>query len=128
MLLVCVCVSLMASGKESGDAGDGGSLPGLGRSSGEGNGNLLQYSCLENSMDRGAWQATVHRVAKTQTRLSNSAPTHTVIVIFPLQLKQRVGWWLEGVEEMGRCWSNAHASSYEMSEFWGPNIQDGDCG
>ena len=44
-------------------AGDVGSVPGLGRSSGEGNGNPLQYSCLENPMDRGAWRATVHGVA-----------------------------------------------------------------
>ena len=44
--------------------GDMGSIPGLGNSSGEGNGNLLQYSCLENPMDRGALQATVHRVTK----------------------------------------------------------------
>ena len=51
--------------------GDLGSIPGLGRSPGEGNGNPLQYSCLENSMDRGAWQATVHGVAKCQTRVSN---------------------------------------------------------
>ena len=48
-----------------------GSIPELGRSLGEENGNPLQYSCLENSMDRGAWQATVHGVAKNQTRLSN---------------------------------------------------------
>ena len=46
------------------DAGDAGSIPGLGRSPGEGNGNLLQYSCLGNHMDRGAWMATVHGVAK----------------------------------------------------------------
>ena len=45
-------------------AGDPGSIPGSGRSPGEGNGNPLQYSCLENSMDRGAWRATVHGVAK----------------------------------------------------------------
>ena len=50
-------------------AGDPDSSPGLGRSPGEGIGNPLQYSCLENSMDRGAWWATVHRVAKGQTRL-----------------------------------------------------------
>ena len=49
------------------NAGDAGSIPGLGRPPGEGNGNPLQYSCLENSMDRGAWQARVHRVAKSQT-------------------------------------------------------------
>ena len=51
----------------AGDGADKGSVPGLGRSPGEGNGNPLQYSCLENPMDRGAWQATVHRVAKSQT-------------------------------------------------------------
>ena len=49
------------------NAGDVGSIPGLERSPGEGNGNPPQYSCLENSMDRGAWQATVHGVAKSQT-------------------------------------------------------------
>ena len=53
------------------NAGDPGLIPGLGRSPGEGNGNLLQYSCLENPMDRGAWRATVHGVIKSQTRLSN---------------------------------------------------------
>ena len=49
------------------NAGDAGLIPGLGRSPGEGNGNPLQYSCLENFKDRGAWQATVHRVLKSQT-------------------------------------------------------------
>ena len=49
------------------NTGDPGLIPGLGRSPGEGNDNLLQYSCLENPMDRGAWQATVHGVAKSQT-------------------------------------------------------------
>ena len=47
------------------------SIPGSGRSPGEGNGNPLQYSCLENSVDRGAWKATVHGVAKGRTRLIN---------------------------------------------------------
>ena len=46
----------------AGDTGDTGSIPGLGRSLGEGNGNPLQYSCLENPMQRGAWRATVHGV------------------------------------------------------------------
>ena len=49
--------------------GDAGSIPGSGRSPGGGRGNLLQYSCLENPMDRGARQATVHGVAKSPTRL-----------------------------------------------------------
>ena len=48
-------------------AGDLGLMPGLGRSPGDGNGNPLQYSCLENPMDGGAWQATVHGVAKNRT-------------------------------------------------------------
>ena len=57
-------------GKESAcNAGAPGSIPGLGRSSGEGNGNPLQYSHLENPMDRGTCQAIGHRVAKSQTRL-----------------------------------------------------------
>ena len=51
----------------AGDIGDMGSIPGLGNSPGGGNGNPLQCSCLENPMDRGAWWATVHGVAKSQT-------------------------------------------------------------
>ena len=51
------------------NAGDLGSIPGSGRYPGEGNGNPLQYSCLENPMDRGAWYARVHGVAKSWTRL-----------------------------------------------------------
>ena len=53
-------------------AGDLGSIPGLGRPPGEGNGNPLQYSCLENSMERGAWWYTLHRVVKTWTQLRDS--------------------------------------------------------
>ena len=51
----------------AGDEGDAGTVRGLGGSPGEGNGNPLQYSCLENPMDRGAWQVTTHRIAKSQT-------------------------------------------------------------
>ena len=57
--------------KSAHNVGDLGSIPGLGRSPGEANSYPLQYSCLENSMDRGAWQATVHRVAKSWTQLSD---------------------------------------------------------
>ena len=53
------------------NAGELGSIPGLGRSPGEGNGSPLQYSCLENPMDGGTWQAIVHGVAKSQTRLGD---------------------------------------------------------
>ena len=51
----------------AGDTGDSGSIPGLGRSLGEGKGNPLQYLCLENPRDRGAWWATVHGVTESQT-------------------------------------------------------------
>ena len=68
-----------SEGKEPAcNAEDPGSIPGSGRSPGEGNGNPLQYSCLENPMDRGAWQAVVHGVAKSQTWLSDF--THSLKV------------------------------------------------
>jgi len=60
----------------AGDVRDKGSIPGLGRSPGEGNGYPLQYCCLENPMDRGAWRATVYRVAQSHTRLKQLS-THT---------------------------------------------------
>ena len=61
-----------SDGKESAhNAGDLGSIPGSGRSPGEGNDNPLQYSCLENPMHRGAWWATVRGVTKSRTRLSD---------------------------------------------------------
>ena len=61
-----------SDGKESAcSVGDPGSIPGSGRSPGEGNGNPLQYSCLENPVDGGAWSATAHGVAKIWTRLSD---------------------------------------------------------
>ena len=57
--------------KSACSAGDPGLIPGLERSPGEGHSNPLQYSCLENSLDRGAWLDTVHGVAKSQIQLSN---------------------------------------------------------
>ena len=64
----------------AGASGLVGSTPGLGRSPGGGNGNPLQHTCLENSMDRGAWWATVHRIAESQTWLSDWAYTYTSII------------------------------------------------
>ena len=66
------CISV---GKESAcNAGDWGSSPGLGRFPGEGNGNPLQYSCLENPMDRGAWLATVHEATRVGHDLVTNPP------------------------------------------------------
>ena len=66
------CFPGSSDGKESTcNAGDPGLIPGSGKSPGERNGNPLQYSCLENFMDRGAWLATVHEVAKSHTQLSH---------------------------------------------------------
>ena len=58
------------------NAGDSSSIPGWGRYPGEGNGNPLQYSCLENPMDGGAWQSAVHGVTMSQTRLSVFTSVH----------------------------------------------------
>ena len=60
------------------NVGDLGSIPGSGRSPGEGNGNPLQYSCLENPIDGGAWWATVHGVTKSQTRLKQLSSSSSV--------------------------------------------------
>ena len=92
----------------AGDLRDAGSIPGWGRSSGGGHGNPLQYPCLENPMDREAWQAKVHGVTKSQTRpkwLSMALhfhELHSFTVLFGLQnqlvrmVRQELGWWKWG--------------------------------
>ena len=83
---VCTCVNLYFPGgpvvknppAPAGDTRAMSSIPGLGRCPGGGNGNSLQYSCLENPMHRGAWWATVHGVAKSRTRLSDFTFTFTM--------------------------------------------------
>jgi len=69
------------------NVGDPDSIPGLGRCPGEGNGNPLQYSCLENSMDRGVWWALVHGVAKSQTRLSDFSSLHFTSLGIVLEIR-----------------------------------------
>ena len=69
------------------NAGDPGLIPGLGSFPGEGNGNPLQYSCLENSMDGGAWWAAVHGVAKSWTRLSDFTFTFNIRYLFQWSLQ-----------------------------------------
>ena len=106
------------------DAVDVGSTPGSGRSSGGGNGNPLQYFCLENPMDRGAWQATIHGVAKSQTRLSYTEHKH-------LKFHSCCSIWQESQDSEGEkvdleLWGLAEAvgllsrSGWEhMGSLWG---------
>ena len=68
------------------DVRDAGSIPGSERLPGGGHGNPLQYFCLENPMDRGAWQATVHRISKSQTQLKQHSLLHTHIPVWLVPL------------------------------------------
>ena len=81
------------------NAGDAGSIPGWRRFPGGGNGNPLQYSCLGNPTDRGAWRATVHGVTKSQTQLRHRFLAHAQILegfktrsVFPAPGQWRQGW------------------------------------
>ena len=86
----------------TGDAGDVGSVPGVGRSLGEGHGYPLQYSCLENPMDRGAWWTTVYGVAKSQTQLSNRPCIYAWLLPFKMEIEQ-LGLWLPPSLEKSCC-------------------------
>ena len=77
----------------AGDTRDVGSIPGQGRSPGVGNGSPLQYSFLENSTDIGAWQATVHRVTKSWTRLSKSTHALNKMKVFLIRNFRREDSW-----------------------------------
>ena len=103
--IICVCVYIYIciyihiqgfsgglDGKKSAcKAGDLGSIPGSGRSPGKGHCNQLQYSCLENPKDRGAWRATVRGVAKSQTQMSDfHSLTHTYINVINLKHRKHI--------------------------------------
>ena len=92
---------------------DLGSLPGLGRSPGEGNGNPLQYSCLENSMDRGAWWAIVHGVVKSRTRLSNFTFTFHFHAL-EKEMATHSSSCLENPRDGGAWW----AAIYGVAQSW----------
>ena len=103
----CLCVYSWAShvvlevknlSTNIGDARDTGSIPGLGRSPIGGHGNPLQYSCLENPMDRGAWWATVHGVEKNQTQWKQLSPAHT-----SSEAHGAVHWHVESRMKEGEC-------------------------
>ena len=75
----------------AGVPGDLGSIPGSGRSPGGGHGNALQYSCLENPMDRGSWWAIVHRVTKSRTQLKQLS-THMHVCSYSLDMYDEIIW------------------------------------
>ena len=111
----------------AGDLRDMGSIPGLGRSPGGGRGNPLQYSCLENPMDRGVWWATVHRVTKNQTRLKRQH-THTLrmprnkFILVQFLPSACVLSCFRGVGFFVTLWTVAHQALLSMEfsrqEYW----------
>ena len=106
------------------NAGDLGSIPGSRRSPGEGNSNPLQYSCLENPMERGAWKAAVHGVAEGQTRLSNftftfhfhalekEMATHSSVLAGEFHGQRSLGTTVHGVAK----------SRTQLSDFTSPHL------
>ena len=126
---VCVCVCIHTRngmgfpagsvGKKSacdaGDTGDSSLIPGLGRSPGRGHGNALQYSCLGNPVDRGAWWATVNRVAKSWTRLRRLS-MHNGILLSP-----RKEWNMDGPRDYYTKWGNSERERqipYDITYTW----------
>ena len=94
----------------AGDARDAGLIPGLGRSPEGGNGNPLLYSCLENSLGRGAWWATVHGATKSQTSLSNWAHTYISITTTEVYEAGDSGRQSNEPPPMSISWSLQHGS------------------
>ena len=84
----------------AGGVRDSGSIPGSGRSPGGGHGNPLQYSCLENSMDRGAWLAVVHGVAKSQTWLKRLITSNLALLCYGLR-NRRESYWASPLARQG---------------------------
>ena len=101
----------------AGNAGDTGLTPGSGRSPGGGHGNPLQYSCLENPMDRGAWWATVHEVTKSQIQLSNWACSQAMLACMCSCSVASVMPWL-----FVTPWTIAHrvplSTGFCRQEYW----------
>ena len=101
------------------NAGDLGSIPGSGRSPGEGNGNPLQYSCLENPMDGGVWWATVHGVTKSRTRLNEWLKRLKYVYISSLEKEMAthssiLAWEIPRTEEP----SGLQSTGWQRSPTW----------
>ena len=100
----------------AGDIRDASTIPGLGRSPGRWHGNPLQYSCLENSMDRGAWKATVHMVAKSRTQLKGpSTHVHSLQLQGQSHSLRPVG--IVAVYIMSTVWSSRSFTWYGVSMY-----------
>ena len=99
----------------AGDTRDTGSIPGSGRSPGGGHGNPLQYSCLENPMDRGAWWATVHGLTKSQTPWKWLGCLLTPLPHDISQLTSPPPWWLR---TQGRAWSSLLLKRLHFGDNW----------
>ena len=97
------------------NAGDTGSIPGSGRSTGGGNGNPLQYSCLENSIDRGAWWTPVHGVAKSRTRMR----THTCGILVPQSGIEPESPALKGELLTTQLYGKSHREIWNFKYLWG---------
>ena len=118
----------------AGDARDMGLIPGLEISPRVRNGNPLQYSCLENSMDRGAWQATVHGVTKSWTRMSIQTHTHThTQYVAHIQTLDNTQWG-NSYSRLESCWTDFDMTNYlikwSSTDTWKasnvfPESQDG---
>ena len=107
------------SGKESAsNTGDESSIPGLGRSPGEGNGNPLQYSCLGNPMDTGAWQATVHRVTKSQTPMTHRLNNMSHLVSINWIVVAGAVHLLSHVRLFATSWTEACQASPSFTIYW----------
>ena len=101
----------------AGDVRDTGLIPGSGRSPGGKHGNPLQYSYLENSMDRGDWRAIVHRVAKSQTQRQRlSMHAHTVISSPPETFRLNCLLW---VQLFAVLWATEETETWSLLLFWG---------
>ena len=104
-----------------GDLRDAGLIPGLGRSPGEGHGNLLQYSCLENPTDRGPWQAIVHAVAKSWTWLKQLS-LHLSPDLRKMQTHRKVYKLFQGVQEFPKILVLQDKNSYSINTTKTPKI------
>ena len=119
-MLLNTCTYILGGSEVKASAcnvGDLGSIPGSGRFPGEGNGNPLQYSCLENPMDGGAWWATVHGVAKSRTRLSDF--THSLYLQW-VALKFVMGGEASSFKATRK--RQKHGEHLMQKRFFGPGL------